>query len=172
MRLLLTGIALCSGVLAHSATNTKPGTLEDLVFNPEHLAASLGKKTLFFAPKDQPEVLQLLLATFKQAGLDQKTQLVMLPDSVTPPQALSRAMPRYPLQLRRAGVQGESDFLLFVGADGQVKSLYCYEHNQAELAMAAAAALIRWTYEPVRIGPDQVAVPVLLRQKMLFTIDK
>lgn len=59
-----------------------------------------------------------------------------------------------------------------VGADGQVKSLYCYEHNQAELAMAAAAALIRWNYEPVKIGPDQVAVPVLLRQKMLFTVEE
>jgi hypothetical protein len=47
-----------------------------------------------------------------------------------------------------------------VGTDGKVKCVYCYQYSDRLFAIAYAAALSKWRYEPAKI--NGTAVPVLV----------
>ena len=55
---------------------------------------------------------------------------------------------------------------MLIGADGAVKCLYCYSHNDRLFAMAAAMAVVKWRYTPAKI--QGTAVPVLAGLPMEF----
>lgn len=108
------------------------------------------------------------MAAFQKGGLDKKTALFQFPEAGQPAVAKTRVPPRYPFQLRRAGVVGEVDSLILVGADGKVLSIYCYKYAKPQFAIAAAAALAKWSYTPAKIGG--VTVPVILQVPIVFTL--
>jgi hypothetical protein len=138
-------------------------TLEDVIFDATYLKRLLGPKTLV-APGQKSKTVPTDAIT--KAGLDEKTQIFILPDEAKKPVLKSSLPPHFPssLKLRRDPIKAK--FLLFIGADGNVKCLYCYETNDQLFALAAADAVVKWRYTPAKIGTT--AVPVVIPLEMDF----
>lgn len=157
LRLLPLLACLVSGLLIAPAAvaKEKPLTLEDVIFDAKYLAEVLGPKTLVQTDLKQASILKVL----KKANLDQKTQVMFVPAEATPAKVADRINPQYPKKLRYGRSEGSASFLVFVGADGAVASLYCYKYDERLMALAAAMALVKWKFEPLKFG--ETALPVL-----------
>lgn len=149
--------ALLSGCFfaTAAAAKEKQLTLEDVVFDAKYLAEMLGPKTLVQTDLKETAVLKVL----KKAKLDQKTQVLLVPAEATRAKVAERINPQYPKQLRFGRDDGSASFLVLVGADGQVQSLYCYKYDERLMTLAAAMALVQWKFEPLKFG--ETALPVL-----------
>ncbi len=139
-------------------------TLEDVIFDAKYLKQLLGAKTLV-APTEKSGTIPT--EAISKAGLDEKTQVFLLPDEATKPVLKSSFAPTYPQSLRLKRDPIKAKFLLFVGADGNVKGLYCYETNDQVFAIATADAVIKWRYSPAKLGAT--AVPVVVPFEMDFS---
>lgn len=131
-------------------------TLEDIIFDAQYIQKLLGPNTLVAPAKDGTIPTEAIL----KAGLDKKTKIFALPDGITTPALKSSIPPVFP-RTRSLSTEGiTARFLAYVGADGNVKCLYCYETTDQIFAIAAADAVIKWRYAPTKIG--QTAVPIVL----------
>lgn len=152
---LLAGIFPGLIFTAAATAKEKQLTLEDIVFDAKYLAEMLGPKTLVQTDLKEASILKVL----KKAKLDQKTQVMFVPAEATPAKVAERINPQYPKQLRFGRDSGSASFLVLVGADGQVQSLYCYKYDERLMTLAAAMALVQWKFEPLKFG--ETALPVL-----------
>jgi hypothetical protein len=139
-------------------------TLEDVIFDAKYLKQVLGPNTLVVR---HPETGQVPTAAITQAKLDEKTKIFALPDEATKPELISSIPPSYPQSTRLRRDPPKADFLLFIGTDGNVKCLYCYDTKDQVFAIVVADALIKWRYVPAKI--NGTAVPVLLPVQMKFS---
>ena len=166
---VLTAVLILLSLPVFAADKAKPKakadtlTLEDVIFDAKYLKQLLGPKTLV-APAEKTG--ELPTSGIEQAKLDEKTQIFALPDEATKPVLKSSFAPTYPQSLRLRREPIKARFLLFVGADGNVKGLYCYETNDQIFAIATADAVIKWRYTPAKIGAT--AVPVVVPLDMDF----
>ncbi len=138
-------------------------TLEDVIFDATYLKKALGAKTLV-VPDEKTG--QIPAEAITKAGFAEKTQVFVLPDDATRPVLKDSFAPALNQSFRMKRDPSKADFFLFVGADGKVKSLHCYNTNDQVYAIIAADALIKWTYAPAKLGGT--AVPVLLSVEMKF----
>jgi hypothetical protein len=138
--------------------------LEDIIFDAKYLKQVLGPKTLV---AKEEKTGQIPVEAINRAKLDEKTQIFSLPDEATKPELISSMPPAYPQSIRLRRDPPKADFLLFIGADGNVKCLYCYDTKDQVFAIVAADALIKWRYTPAKI--NGTAVPVLLPLEMKFS---
>lgn len=168
-RLLLVAAAcsLVAGLPAADKPDAKKKkadlTLEDVIFDAKYLKQVLGPNTLV-APTEK--TAQIPTEAIVKAGLDEKTKIFALPDDAVKPELKDSIPPSYPrsLGLSKEGIKAR--FLIFVGTDGRVKSLYCYDTSDQIFAIAVADAVIKWRYSPAKIG--QTAVPVLVPIEIAF----
>ena len=163
---LLAVVALAASALAADQPKAKKSdklTLEDVIFNAQYLHQALGAKTLVAAHEKTGEVP---IEAISKAGISEKTQVFALPDEAVKPVLKSSVAPTFPQSYRFRREPSTAEFFLFVGADGAVKTLHCYETNDQVFAIIAADALIKWRYTPAKIG--DTAVPVLVPVHMKF----
>jgi len=166
-RLLSLAAALLLASPAFSADSTeKPPrlTLEDIIFDAKYLKQVLGPKTLVAREAGSG---QFPTAAITQAKLDEKTKIFTLPDEATKPELISSVPPSYPQSTRLRREPPKANFLVFIGTDGSIKCLYCYDTKDQVFAIIAADALIKWRYVPAKI--NGTAVPVLLPVEMKFS---
>jgi hypothetical protein len=167
-RRALSVVALTLVACAAFAADDKPAkptklTLEDVIFDAKYLKQVLGPKTLVAT---EEKTGKIPTEAITRAKLDEKTQIFTLPDEATKPQLISSIPPAYPQSTRLRRDPPKADFLLFIGTDGAVKCLYCYETKDEVFAILAADALIKWRYVPAKI--NGTAVPVILPVEMKF----
>jgi hypothetical protein len=169
IRALLAAALLLPFLPAHAADKAQEKakgpdlTLEDVIFDAKYLKQMLGPKTLV-APAEKTG--KIPTDAIGLANLDEKTQIFLLPDEAKKPELKSSFAPTYPQSLRLRRDPIKAKFLLFVGTDGSVKSLYCYETNDQIFALATADAVIKWRYKPAMIG--NTPVPVIVPFEMDF----
>jgi hypothetical protein len=140
--------------------------LAEIISDPKYFRSALGIKALVSSDPATGEIPSKLLADLKSAGLTDGVQLIPLPRDAVLPYAKKRTAPAYPESLRRKKVDGRVEFLCVIGADGTVKGMYCVAAAQPEFAIAAAAALAQWRFEPARI--QNTAVPVIVNTMLEF----
>lgn len=156
--------SFCSAADDKSKADQSPDlTLEDVIFDAKYLKQVLGAKTLV-APAEKTG--EFPTAAIAKAGLDEKTKIYALPAEAAKPVLKSSFTPTYPQSLRLRRESIKASFLLFVGADGNVKCLYCYDTNDQVYAIATADAVIKWRYTPARIG--NTAVPAIVPLEMNY----
>jgi hypothetical protein len=148
-------------------------TLEDVIFDVAYLKKFLGPKTLVTAlvesnrgRKKADTALADAIKAVKDAKLDEKSQIFVLPDDAAEPVLKSSIPHSYPPGLNITREPKKADFLMLIGADGSVKCLYCYNNNDRLFALAAAKAVLKWRYKPAKI--KDTAVPVLAGLPMEF----
>lgn len=163
---LLAAVALTASALAEEKPKNKKSdklTLEDVIFDVEYLHRQLGPKTLVTGHDKTGEIP---VAALSRTGITDKTKVFALPDEAVKPVLSSSLAPTFPKSYRFRREPSTAEFFLFVGADGAVKSLHCYETNDQVFAIIAADALIKWRYTPAQIG--STAVPVIVPVQMKF----
>ncbi len=141
-------------------------TLQDIIFDPKYPKQTLGPKTLIAPIAGSETIPPGAAEAFKEAKLDESTKLFILPNGATPPKRIKAVPPDFPSELRRPGVSGKTAFLIFIGADGKVVSLYCYKSDEPAFALSAAQAIVQWKFDPAKI--NGTAVPVLVGQVLEF----
>jgi len=144
-------------------------TLEDIIFEPDLLRQGLGANTLIVPDKKNAAIPPSLTAAMTAAGFTRKTRLYAFPENARRPKLKSSVPYDYPHSLRQGKTRGQANFLVSIGADGAVRGLYCYEHTDRLFALAAAAAIVKWRYEPAAI--NDTALPVLLELPMHYRGD-
>jgi hypothetical protein len=139
-------------------------TLEDVIFDASYLKKMLGPNTLVARDAKSGEIPTEAIL---HAKLDEKTKIYALPDEATKPELISSIPVSYPQSTRLRRDPPRADFLVFVGADGLVKCLYCYDTKDQVFAIVASSSLIKWRYSPAKI--KGTAVPVLLPVEIKFS---
>ncbi len=163
---VLAAITLAASALADEKPKSKKTdqlTLEDVIFDAKYLHQLLGPNTLVAGHDKTGEVPVEALA---RTGITDKTKIFALPDEAVKPVLKSSIAPAMPQSYRFRDDASTAEFFLFVGTDGAVKSLHCYETNDQVFAIIAADALIKWRYTPAMIGTT--AVPVIVPVQMKF----
>ncbi len=135
-------------------------TLEDVIFDADYLKTQLGPKTLLTAGARSGEITPELPQKLTEAGLAKETRFFLFPAEASPPKLYFSIPHSYPQSMRQGRESGTAHFLALVGTDGKVKNIYCYQHTDRVFAIAYAAAVSRWRYEPAKI--KGTAVPVLV----------
>lgn len=158
---------------ALSANETKAKTdsltLEDVIFDVSYLKKALGPKTLLAFEKPTTEIPVALSQALTESGLAATTKFVLLPPDFSKLKLKDSIAYNYPQKLRRNRTTGEASFLAYIGADGAVKTIYCYQNTDRTFALAVAAAVVRWKYEPIKI--KDTAVPLLYVLNMQYRGD-
>ena len=75
----------------------------------------------------------------------------------TPPVPVSQARPRYPVELRQAGVRGEAGMLLVVSTAGKVTDATVIRATDERFGSAAREAVLKWTFKPAQRNGAPVA---------------
>lgn len=75
----------------------------------------------------------------------------------TPPVPVSQARPRYPAELRQAGVRGEAGMLLVVSPAGKVTEAAVLRATDERFGVAAREAVLKWTFKPAQRNGAPVA---------------
>ncbi len=138
-------------------------TLEDVIFDADYLKKALGAKTLV-VPDEKTGLIPT--EAIAKAGFAEKTQVYVLPDDAVRPVLKDSVAPSLNQSFRMKREPSKAEFFVFIGNDGKVKSLHCYNTNDQVYAIIAADALIKWTYTPAKLG--STAVPVILPVEMKF----
>lgn len=145
-------------------------TLEDIIFDSRFIRQVLGPNTLIVPRAKSKELPEDLRNALSEAELDKKSRFYVFPDSEATPPKLKSSIPyAYPQSLRQGKKGGKADFLVSIGADGAVRGVYCYKTDDKLFALAAAAAIVKWRYEPAKIKDH--ALPVILELPMQFRGD-
>lgn len=168
---------LCAFLLApalRAADKEKPAapdiTLEDVIFDARSIRDILGPKTLIVANKRGQELPVELSKAIAEADFSSKTRLFVFPDDGTRPKLVSSVPYSYPRSLRQGKNSGHANFIVHIDASGNVRSLYCYDHTERLFALAVAASIVKWRYEPAKIAGTPV--PVLLEVPAEFRGDR
>jgi TonB family protein len=74
------------------------------------------------------------------------------------PLALETPLPVYPLDLRRAGVQGYARVTMRVDENGRVVEARVIDSTSPKFSMAALAAASQWKFDPALAGGQPVSV--------------
>ncbi len=135
-------------------------TLEEVIFDASYLKSQLGPKTLLVAGNKSGEITPELPQKLTEEGFAKATRFFLFPSEATPPKLYHSIPHSYPQSMRQGRESGSANFVALVGADGKVQNIYCYQHTDRLFAIAYAAALARWRYEPAKI--NGTAVPVLV----------
>ncbi len=137
-----------------------PLTLEDVIFDAGYLKTQLGPKTLLTAGAKSAEITPELPQKLAETGLAKATRFFLFPAEGSPPKLYFSIPHSYPQSMRQGRESGTAHFLALVGTDGKVKTIFCYQHTDRLFAIAYAAAVSRWRYEPAKI--KGTPVPVLV----------
>lgn len=68
------------------------------------------------------------------------------------PLAIFEAAPRYPFELRRAGISGEVRVLVTVGRDGSVREAMVVRATDIRFGQSALTAVSRWRFQPALVS--------------------
>ncbi|MDQ5977884.1 MAG: hypothetical protein QG602_856 [Verrucomicrobiota bacterium] len=164
--LLVTGL---SGAADKKEQKEPSLTLEDIIFEPSYLTKLLGPNTLVVPSGDGAGLGPELMAALNKAGVTEKSRSFLLPEGAKPPEVKTSLPYGFPKSLRQGKQEGHARFLVFVGADGAVKTLHCYEFTHRLFALAVAKSVVKWKYTPASI--NGTAVPVLLELPAEFRGD-
>ena len=156
--------------MAMAAESAQPAaarpTLEGLLFDKAAFLAALPKKTLVLAdPKTRaiaPEMAQAL-AALGPGGVE----FVPMLEGMTPPKPARRVPPQFRGSERDRGRVSQAKLLVLVGEKGRVAAVHCVRNDDRTYAIAAAAAVLKWTFEPAKLG--DTPLPVLMLLPMEFT---
>ena len=83
-----------------------------------------------------------------------------------PPKILSRAVPTYPSELKKAGISGEVVVEFNIESDGSVKKARIVRCSYPAFGQAALTAIYQWKFYPGIM--DGRAVPTRAQQSMMF----
>lgn len=86
----------------------------------------------------------------------------------TPPMPKSQSVPRYPVELRRAGYSGEAIVWFIVETDGRVNEIQVQDASSVEFGEAARASIAQWKFAPGRKSGQSVRT--LCQITMPFTL--
>jgi TonB family protein len=87
---------------------------------------------------------------------------------ITPPVLLERVQPDYPPGERRAGREGTVVLTAVIDKDGQLRDPKVIRPVSPVLDASAIQAVLRWRYQPARLGDRDVAVYTVVR--LAFTL--
>ncbi|HWA24776.1 MAG TPA: hypothetical protein VG734_03805 [Lacunisphaera sp.] len=164
--LMLALVAPASRAVTLEQRSAPPLTLEDVIFDAGYLRKQLGPEVLVTAlvetnraRKKSASATDEAIRAVQEAEIDAKAQIHVLPEGAIPPTPIPMAPQPYPPGVKITREPKKADFLVLIGADGAVKGLYCYRNNDRLFAVAAAAAIVKWRYEPALV--EGVPVPIL-----------
>jgi TonB family protein len=84
-----------------------------------------------------------------------------------PPQAKVQARPTYPVDMIRAGVNGEVQVSFVTDTDGAVRNVKAEKSSRSEFEAAAIEALEKWKFSPGMKGGNKVnvrlSVPIIFK---------
>ena len=84
-------------------------------------------------------------------------------DGVAEPKILERLAPKYPIEARKAGIQGTVVLRTIVGKDGSCRVVEIVESPDPVLSDAAREAVEQWSYDPAR---NEAGEPVQVELKL------
>lgn len=157
---LLLILASASAAADKASAPKAPLTLEDVIFDADHLRRMLGPKTLLVPGAKSGEITAELPLKLAAEGFAKATRFFQFPIESSPPKLYYSIPHSYPQRMRQGRESGSANFVALVGVDGKVKCVYCYQYSDRLFAIAYAAALSKWRYEPAKI--NGTAVPVLV----------
>lgn len=73
------------------------------------------------------------------------------------PVPVTQARPRYPAELRQAGIRGEAGVLLTVSTTGKVAEVTVLRATDERFGTAAREAVLKWTFKPAQRNGAPVA---------------
>lgn len=86
------------------------------------------------------------------------------------PRAIKQSPPRYPVDLRRAGVQGEAMIMFIVDREGAVRDAMVLKATDYRFGEAALAAVSSWRFLPATIDDRPVACRMMV--PIVFSLNK
>lgn len=86
-----------------------------------------------------------------------------------PPKPIKLEPPRYPADLRRAGLIGEVKLRFIITTEGKVTDPFVVESNNPAFERPAIDALLKWKFEPARKGGRPVNTRI--QQVIHFNLD-
>lgn len=163
--LVVFGLA-ASGSGAAESGKEKAKAFETLIFDRAAFVKYLPKKTLVVGDPKDPKISPQMAKMLAGLGPVPEVEFVPLLAGMTPPKILQRVPPRFAASGRDPGRLSEAMFLILVNEKGEVGALYCQANTDRPYAIAAAAALIKWRFEPAKLG--DMKLPVLMSLPMEF----
>jgi TonB family protein len=88
--------------------------------------------------------------------------------SVTPVPT-SQARPRYPMELRKAGIGGEGVVSFIVGTDGVVRDAVITHATDIRFGEAAVEAVLKWRFRPAQLNGTIVGCHMMV--PIVFTLN-
>ena len=88
--------------------------------------------------------------TFQEADLDEK------------PKPTAQEMPVYPMELKKAGIEGEATVAFIVDSTGNVLEAHAVKSSRPEFEAPCVAAVSKWQFEPGRIKGQPVRTQVVM----------
>ncbi|ACB73855.1 hypothetical protein [Opitutus terrae] len=96
-------------------------------------------------------------------------KLTPLPPGATPAKPTHSVPPRLPLTWEDGEpLTGTADFLLLIGADGQLQAIYCCDQTNRLVAQGTAATLPQWTFTPAEVQGSPV--PMVLHLPIVIVV--
>lgn len=88
----------------------------------------------------------------------------------TPPRAILQGPPRYPMELRQAGIDGEATVYFIVNREGQVVNAFAVRADDERFGEAAREAVSLWQFQPARVDGQPVNCAMMV--PITFTTEK
>jgi TonB family protein len=95
------------------------------------------------------------------------SKILQVGGTVQMAQLIRQDMPIYPVEAKRAGIQGNVIFHAIIGKDGSIQDLELIE-GQCALSAAASDAVQKWRYKPTLLQGEPVAVDTTIT--VVFTL--
>jgi TonB family protein len=86
------------------------------------------------------------------------------------PVAVFQARPRYPVDLRRAGVSGEGVVSFIVGTEGNIENAVVVRATDVRFGEAARESIIQWRFRPAQLNGQ--IVPCHMMVPIVFTVNE
>ncbi len=83
---------------------------------------------------------------------------------------IKKTDPAYPVEARKAGIEGKVELEAMIGTDGKIHDLRVISAPAASLAAASFAAVSQWVYRPYLLKGR--AVPVQTKMMVTFSLDR
>ena len=88
----------------------------------------------------------------------------------TAPRAIKQSRPKFPFEMRRAGIAGEVVVAFTVKTDGSVGDAGVARSSQREFEAAAVKAVSEWRFKPAQFGG--VPIEVRMQTPIVFTLNE
>lgn len=88
----------------------------------------------------------------------------------SPPRPISQSAPRYPSDLRAAGITGEATIHFIVDRNGDVVMPTVVRADDARFGEAACAAIATWRFQPARVNGQPVDCAMML--PIVFSVER